>query len=328
MRKGRSFTHPVGDLIRPLFVQILLGAVLCAGVLGLSFASPFFATWDNWRNILDHSSLLIIMSVGMTFVICAGGIDLSVGATAALCGVCMAVAMHRGLPAPLAILLGMAAGATVGAMNGAFVAGFRVNPFIVTLGTMSVARGLALIVTGGIPIYGFPEGFLWWGSGNVGPVNPPIIMAFLTVLAGTVVLRMTRLGYYTLALGGGEEALRRSGVSTHRYKIVVYALCGWAAAIGGLIVTARLNTAEPLAVTMIELDTIAAVVLGGTSMRGGEGSIAGTALACLLLGVLRNGLTILSVPSYYQQLLIGLIILVSLIISEVRSRRDGEQLAV
>jgi ribose transport system permease protein len=322
----RSLYPLLSDGIRPFFVQILLAMVLLAGVVVLSFASPFFPAWENWRNILDHSSLLIIMSVGMTFVICTGGIDLSIGATAALSGVCMAMAMERGVPAHTAILFGVAAGMVVGVVNGTLVTGFRVNPFIVTLGTMSVVRGLALILTGGIPIYGFPQSFTWWGSGDIGVVNAPIIMAIITVLAGAMILNMTRLGYYTLSLGGGEEALRRSGVSTSFYKIVVYTLCGLTAAVGGFIVTARLNTAEPLAGTMFELDAIAAVVLGGTSMKGGRGSIVGTVLACLLVGVLRNGLTILSVPPYYQQLFIGLIILVSVIISEIRSRRDGGKL--
>jgi ribose transport system permease protein len=316
----------LADLVKPVFVQILLGIVLLAGVVFLSIASPFFLAWDNGRNILDHSSLLIIMSVGMTFVICTGGIDLSIGAAAALCGVCMASAMHAGFSAHAAIFLGMVVGASVGVINGVIVTGFRINSFIVTLGTMSVARGLALIITGGIPIYGFSQDFTWWGSGHVGAVNPPIIMAAITVLIGAAALNMTRLGYYTLALGGGEEALRRSGVPTHFYKIVVYALCGLTAAMGGFIITARLNTAEPLAGTMLELDAIAAVVLGGTSMKGGTGSIAGTVLACLILGVLRNGLTILSIPSYYQQLVIGVIILVSVVISEIRSRRDGEKM--
>ncbi|NPV89789.1 MAG: ABC transporter permease [Firmicutes bacterium] len=305
-----------------VFPQLLLGFVLGLMIVGLSIASPVFLTWDNLRNVLDHSSLQIILAVGMTFVICTAGIDLSIGAVAALCGLCMATAMHGGWPVSLSILFGLGIGALVGVGNGLLVALLKVNPFIVTLGTMSVSRGLSLIITGGIPLYGFSKSFTWWGSGHIGPVNPPMLLAALLVVAGAVVLNKTRLGYYTLALGGNEEALRRSGVAASGYKVVVYALCGLTAALAGLVVTARLNTAEPLAGWMFELDTIAAVVLGGTSMKGGMGSIAGTVIACFLLGVLRNGLVILSISSYYQQLLIGVIILTAVVFSEIRSRKD------
>jgi ribose transport system permease protein len=302
------------------FAQILLGIVLLVTIVLLSFASPHFLSWDNWRNILDQSALQVLIAVGMTFVICTGGIDLSVGAVVALSGVCMAVAMHNGIPVSYAILLGIAAGALVGLSNGILVSWLKLNPFIVSLGTMSVARGIALIITGGIPIYGFSTAFTWWGVGQMGPVNPPMLMALFVALLGALLLNHTKLGYYTLALGGNEEALRRCGVSTGKYKLIIYILCGITAALGGLVVTARLNTAEPLAGWMFELDAIAAVVLGGTDMKGGRGSIVGTVMACLLLGILRNGLTILSIPSYYQQLAIGLIILVAIIISELRLR--------
>ncbi len=300
------------------FSQILLGFVLFITVFLLSLASPFFMTWDNWRNILDQSALQVIIAVGMTFVICTGGIDLSVGSVTALSGVCMAVAMHAGVSVETAVLLGIAAGAFVGMSNGLLISRLNLNPFIVTLGTMAVARGVALIITKGIPIYGFPQDFTWWGNGHIGQLNPPMLVAIFIALLGALVLNKTKLGYYTLALGGNEEALRRSGVAHKIYKLIIYIICGITAAIGGLVVTARLNTAEPLAGSMFELDAIAAVVLGGTDMKGGRGSITGTIMACLLLGVLRNGLTILSIPSYYQQLAIGIIILVAIIISELR----------
>ena len=305
-----------------IFPQLLLILVMLIMVILLSVTSPFFLTWDNLRNIFDHSSLYIILALGMTFVISSGGIDLSVGAVAALSGVCMAAAMQGGLEAGLSILGGLIVGGLMGAANGSIISFLKINPFIVNLGVMSLSRGLALIITGGIPIYGFPRDFTWWGNGHIGPFNPPMLLAaFLTVLAA-VVLNMSRFGYYTLALGGNEEALRRSGVSIHLYKIIVYILSGVAAALGGLVVTARLNTAEPLAGWMLEMDSIAAVVLGGTSMKGGKGSVAGTVTACLLQGMLRNGLVILSIPSYYQQLVIGIIILAAVIIAEVRSGKN------
>ncbi len=302
------------------FSQILLGLILIIMAAVLNHASPFFMTWDNWRNILDQSALLVIVSLGMTFVICTSGIDLSIGAIAALSGVCMALAMHAGLSVELSICLGLVAGAAAGLFNGLVIAKLNLSPFIVTLAAMSVTRGIALILTKGIPIYGFPTSFTWWGSGHIGFINPPILMAILLALLAALVLNRTKLGYYTLALGGNEEALRRSGVAHKTYKTIVYTISGLTAAIGGLVVTARLNTAEPLAGWMLELDAIAAVVLGGTDMKGGRGSITGTIMACLLLGMLRNGLTILNIPSYYQQLTIGLIILVAVIISELRLR--------
>lgn len=302
------------------FSQILLGLVLIIMAALLNQASPFFMTWDNWRNILDQSALLVIISVGMTFVICTSGIDLSVGAVTALSGVCMALALHSGLSVQVSILLGLGVGAAVGLFNGLLISNMNLSPFIVTLAAMSVTRGVALILTNGIPVYGFPETFTWWGSGHIGPVNPPILMALLLAVLAALALNRTKLGYYTLALGGNEEALRRSGVAHKTYKTIVYTISGFVAAIGGLVVTARLNTAEPLAGWMLELDAIAAVVLGGTDMKGGRGSITGTVMACLLLGMLRNGLTILNIPSYYQQLTIGLIILVAIVISELRLR--------
>lgn len=314
------------SMLREHLPLLLLLLLITTMVVGLSLASPFFLTWSNWRNILDHSALQVILAVGMTFVIASGGIDLSVGSVAALGGVVMAAAMHGGLEPGLAILCGLGAGAACGAANGTLIALLKTNPFIITLGAMSVARGLALIITGGIPIYGFSRSFTWWGSGHVGVLNPPILMALVLILAGAVLLNLSRFGYYTVALGGNEEALRRSGVHTTFYKIMVYTGCGLTAALAGLVLTARLNTAEPLAGWMFELDSIAAVVLGGTSMKGGRGTIAGTMLACLLLGLVRNGLVILSIPSYYQQLISGLIIILAVAFSELRGR-SGQEVA-
>jgi ribose transport system permease protein len=302
------------------FSQILLALLLIIMIVLLNQASPFFMTWDNWRNILDQTALLVIISLGMTFVISTSGIDLSVGAITALSGVCMALALHAGLSVELSIFLGLAAGAAAGLFNGLLISSMNISPLIVTLAAMSVTRGIALILTKGIPIYGFPTAFTWWGSGHIGPINPPILMALLLTILAAAVLNKTKLGYYTLALGGNEEALRRSGVAHKTYKTIVYIISGFTAAVGGLVVTARLNTAEPLAGWMFELDAIAAVVLGGTDLKGGRGSISGTVMACLLLGMLRNGLTILNIPSYYQQLTIGLIILAAVVISEFRLR--------
>lgn len=306
--------------LQPYISRILLIGVLLLMVIILTYISPFFLTWRNIRNILDQTSLYIILSIGMTFVICAGGIDLSVGSVIALSAVTMAASIKGGMSVGIGILLGLAVGILVGIINGVIVSFAKINPFIVTLSTMSIVRGATVLITDGKPIYGFPKTFTAWGSGAVGPFNWPIIISFTMAIIGVIILEKTRLGNYTLVLGCNEEALRRTGVNTEKYKIMIYTLCGLCAAIAGFIISARLNTAEPLAGMGYEMDAIAAVVLGGTDMRGGRGSVSGTVIACLVLGVMRNGLTILSISSNYQQLLTGIIILLTVSISEIKRK--------
>lgn len=296
----------------------LLCGVLLLACWGISLSSPYFFTWGNVRNILDQSTLNIITGVGMTFVIASGGIDLSIGSIAALTGMVIAIFLKMNLSVFIAVLGGVALGSSAGVINGALISFFRVNPFIVTLAAMSVFRGITLILSSGLPIYSFPALFTWLGSGNIYYIPLPVLITLLIVLVGALCFNFTKLGYYALSLGGNEEALRRSGVSTGFYKTAVYGISGLTAAWAGLIIAARLNSADPLAGYMMELDTIATVILGGTSIKGGQGSIAGTVVAGLLLAVLRNGLTINGISSYYQQLAVGLIILLAVIISERR----------
>ncbi|WP_293397964.1 ABC transporter permease [Peptoclostridium sp.] len=303
------------------FHQLLLMVVLVAAVAGLSISSPFFLKWDNMRNILDQSVINIIIGAGMTYVISSGGIDLSVGAAAAVCGVIIALLLKAGLPVFPAAAAGLLAGALLGGANGLMVSRLKVNPFIVTLASMSVFRGLTLILTKSIPIYSFPTEFTWLGSGSVIGMPVPVIITLAVVALAWTTIRRTRLGYYTMAIGGNEEALRRTGVSVDYYKTAIYMISGFTAALAGLIVTARLNSADPLAGYMYELDAIATVILGGTSIKGGHGSMAGTVIAGLFLSVVRNGLTINGIASYCQQLLVGLIILFAVVISERSGRR-------
>ncbi|HHY04538.1 MAG TPA: ABC transporter permease, partial [Thermoanaerobacterales bacterium] len=203
---------------------------------------------------------------------------------------------------------------------GYIISFFKINPFIVTLSTMSIVRGATVLITNGRPIYGFPKGFTYLGSGTIGFLNCPILIAFFVTLIGIILLGKTRFGNYSIAMGCNEEALRRSGVNTNKYKTLIYILCGLCSGIAGLIISARLNTAEPLAGIGYEMDAIAAVVLGGTDMRGGKGSVIDTFIACLILGVINNGLRILSISSNYQQLLTGIIILVTVALSEYKQR--------
>ncbi|MDD4571968.1 MAG: ABC transporter permease [Clostridia bacterium] len=308
--------------LQQLFPRLLLLAVLAFMIILLDRLSPFFLTWSNMRNILDQASLYIVLSVGMTFVICSGGIDLSIGSIVAMSGVIMAMCMKAGISIGLAICLGLASGAVIGLINGILISFANINPFIVTLSIMSVIRGTSLLMTNGRPIYGFEEAFKFWGSGNIGPINPPILISLILVTLGILLLTSTRWGNYSLVLGSNEEALRRTGVNVKLYKTSIYVFCGICAAIAGFIVCARLNTAEPLAGWAYEMDAIAAVVLGGADMRGGRGSVFGTFIACLVLAVMQNGLTILSISSNYQQVLTGIIIILAVAVSEFKRRNS------
>ena len=311
--------------LQKIFPQLLLSGVLLALIITLSITSEYFLSWENFRNILDQSSVHILLAIGMTFVIASGGIDLSVGNVAALSGVVMAVAMKADVGVFPAVLLGYFVALLFGLLNGIVVSYIKINPFITTLATMSIARGLALILTGGVSIYGFSVTFKFWGTGSIGPINPPILLSFVFVILGIFLLSRTLWGKYSLALGGNGEALRYTGVSVNLYRISIYCFSAICTATAGLIMTARLNSAAPLAGATYEMDAIAAVVLGGASMKGGKASVVGTFIACLTLGVLRNGLTMLTVPTYYQQLFTGVIILVAIVISELRSREELSQ---
>jgi ribose transport system permease protein len=304
------------------FPQILLCGVLLALVIFMSCASEYFLQWRNFKNILDQCAVYIVLSVGMTFVIGTGGVDLSVGYLAGFAGVIAAIVMQAGFDYRLAILLGLATGVLMGFINGFFVAKVKINPFITTLATMSVSQGIALLLTGGVAIYGFEQGFKNIGTGQFGPITTPTVISLVFVAVGAVLLSKTLWGKYCLSLGGNGEALRRTGVSVNAYRISVYVLSGFCAAVAGIIMAARLNSAAPIAGAGYEMDAIAAVVLGGGSMNGGTGSMFGTFVACITLGIIRNGLTLLSIPTYYQYIITGSIILIAIVISEVRKRKE------
>lgn len=308
-------------LDRP-FTQLLLLGVLALLVMFLSIKSPYFLTINNIRNIFDHISIQLIMALGMTFVISSGGIDLSIGSIVALSGICIGLLLQGGISIALSSIIGILIAGVLGTINGIIISKLKIAPFIVTIGSMNLYRGISLVITKGMPIYGLPSEFTYFGKGDLGQINPPIVIGMVLIVLSFFVLKYTKWGQYTLALGGNEEALRRVGVPVSFYKTTVYTVSGLAAGLAGLILTSRLNAAEPNAGFMLESDTIAAVILGGTSMRGGRASISGTVIACFLLGVVRNGLTILSISSYYQQLFIGAIIIASVSISEIRQRKQ------
>ena len=288
------------------------------GLVGLCILlwilTPHFLTVSNALNVMEQTSINAIVAVGMTYVIVAGGIDLSVGSLVALSGVVLAGALKAGWSPSLATVGALAVGAGAGLLNGLVIAFGRLPPFIMTLGMMSVARGAALLVTDGRPISGFDAGFRSIATGRVLGVPAPILLTLAIYVAAHFVLARTRFGRYVYGIGGNEEATRLSGVNVRFHKTMVYVVSGVTSAIAAILLTARLNTAQPIAGIMYELDAIAATVIGGTSLSGGEGGLAGTLIGALTMGVLRNGLNLLGVSSFLQQLVIGVVIIAAVLV--------------
>ena len=275
--------------------------------------TPYFLTISNLLNILEQSSINAIIAVGMTFVIITAGIDLSVGSILAFSGVVLASTLNTEVPLPLALLAGLTIGMMCGLMNGSLVSFGKLPPFIVTLGMMSIARGAALLFTQGRPISGFGDTFRWLATGKLFFIPMPLIMMIGVYLVAHILLTRTKFGRYTYAIGGNEEATRLSGVNVRFHKTMVYTLSGLTSGIAAILLTARLNSAQPIAGIMYELDAIAATVIGGTSLMGGEGTLTGTLIGALIMGVLRNGLNILGVSSFLQQIIIGSVIIIAVL---------------
>jgi len=296
-----------------------------AGLLALCIvlwaATPHFLTVSNLLNVLEQTSINAIVAVGMTFVIISGGIDLSVGSVLALAGIALASGLEDGVPAPAAIVLALATGTTCGLANGLLITFGRLPPFIATLGMMSVARGGALMLAEGRPISGFTEGFRALAGGRVLMVPAPVILTIVVYLIANFVLASTVFGRATYAIGGNEEAARLSGVDVRFHKTAVYGVAGLTSAVAAIVLTARLNSAQPTAGTMYELDAIAATVIGGTSLLGGEGTLVGALIGALIMGVLRNGLNLLNVSSFFQQVVIGAVIIGAVLIDMSLKRR-------
>ena len=297
----------------------LLGLLLLCAVLGL--LTPYFLTFSNLLNVLQQTSINAIVAVGMTFVIITAGIDLSVGSIVAFAGVVLGTALQAGLPIPLAIVAGLAAGVACGLVNGVLITRGRLPPFISTLGMMSVARGAALVFTNGRPVSGFASEFRALATGELFFIPLPVLIMVGVYGIGHFLLTRTKVGRYAYAVGGNEEATKLSGVDVHFHKMVVYALSGLTSGIAAVVLTARLNSAQPIAGIMYELDAIAATVIGGTSLMGGEGTLLGTLIGALIMGVLRNGLNLLGVSSYLQQIIIGSVIITAVLVDATLKRQ-------
>jgi ribose transport system permease protein len=298
-----------------------LSLVLMIGFF--SIGSPFFMTFDNLMTVILQTSVIGILAIGVTFVIVASGIDLSLGAVLALSGMVIAKAAAGGLPVWLAVLCGVAVGTALGVANGVLVAKLTLPPFIATLGTMMVARGLTLVISEARPVYFLHvPSFKLISQGSLfGAVPYPIIYLLALALIASFVLRRLAVGRYIYGLGSNETAVRLSGVSVDRVKIFTYAVCGLLAGIAGVVLTARLNSAQPAAGGSYELDAIAAAVIGGTSLSGGEGTILGTIIGALIMGVLKNGLNLMNVSQFWQQVAMGIVVIGAVYLDIVRRRR-------
>lgn len=283
-------------------------------VVAMWILSPYFFSVSNFLNIAQQTSINAIIAVGMTFVIVSGGIDLSVGSILAFSGVVLAKSIQIGLPIPLALIVGLGVGLFCGSINGMLISYGRLPPFISTLGMMSVARGGALLFTQGRPISGFAEEFRFLAGGEILKVPMPIFIMILVYILAHFILIRTKLGRYTYAIGGNEEAAILSGVNVKLCKTMVYGLCGVLSGLAAILLTSRLNSAQPIAGMMYELDAIAATVIGGTSLSGGQGTIPGTLIGAFIMGVLRNGLNLLGVSSFIQQIVIGSVIITAVLI--------------
>jgi ribose/xylose/arabinose/galactoside ABC-type transport system permease subunit len=311
--------------------------VIFLGALVVVFAllHPNFLSAFNLLNVLRQVSISGLIAIGMTFVILTAGIDLSVGSLVALCGLVGAYVAKGGLenrfavggaaeagnPVILAFLAAVAVGMAAGAVQGAAITRLRVPPFVVTLGGLTAFRGAALLFSGGGPISGFGPDYTWWGQGRIATIPVPVVIFLAAAAAAHVVLRHTRFGLHVYAVGGNAAAAELNGVNARRVTFLVYVIVGFFCGLASFLLSARLNSAEAVAGLGLELDVIAAVVIGGTSLFGGVGSVFGTVVGALLIGVLRNGLVLLNVSSFIQQIVIGLILVAAVAFDQYAAAR-------
>ena len=312
------------------FQSLIALFILC---LALALMTDNFMTTDNFWNVMRQISVNVCISVGMTLVILTAGIDLSVGSILAFCGAVTAGLLSNGISIPAinlfigftvlgAVLAGLLVGGGLGFINGYAITKFKVPPFVATLAMLTMARGFTMLWTKGHPISGLGETFGFLGTGWFLGIPMPVWISGVVVVTAIVLTGKTRFGRYIYAIGGNENASLLSGIPIAKVKIGVYALAGILAAVGGIMVTARLDSAQPNAGFSYELDAIAAVVIGGTSLSGGRGTILGTVLGAIIIGVLNNGLILMSVSPFWQQVIKGLVILLAVIIDKSNQKSE------
>ena len=291
--------------------------------VALAIASPHFLTETNLSSVVRQTAVINTMSLGMTIIIIAGGIDLSVGAMLAMSGVLGTMAMESGLPVAAGVLIGVLTGLFWGLVNGLLTTRLRIAPFIVTLGTLGIIRGVTLIITNGLPVHHVPRGFAFLGAGNLLRVPFVLWVVIVCALATHVILEHTRLGRYAFAIGSNADAAVYAGVPVGFDVTAVYALGGLLTGLAGMIEASRLMTGQPTAGNGYELQAIAAVVIGGGSLHGGEGSVIGTLIGALIMGLLSNGSDLLGISPYVQQAIIGAVIILAVTVDELRKRREA-----
>ena len=287
----------------------------------LCILSPHFLTSTNLSSVVRQTAVINIMALGMTLVIISGGIDLSVGAILAMGGLFGTMAMKAGQPIPVAILVGITMGCVCGFINGLLTTKLKINPFIVTLGTMGIIRGLTLLISNGLPVHEIPPAFSFLGEGTL--LGVPFVLWLLIVcaIAVHVVLEHTRLGRYAFAIGSNPDAAFYAGIPVGFHTVAVYAICGGLTGLAGMIEASRLMTGQPTAGQGYELQAIAAVVIGGGSLRGGEGTVLGTLVGAFIMGLLANGSDLLGISPYVQQAIIGAVIILAVTVDELRKRK-------
>lgn len=306
---------------RWLFEGFGLAIVLVVLAIIFSLINPRFATVANFLNILTQASYYVIIAVGMTFVITSGGIDLSVGALLALVTVVGFDLITGGMHPALGVLAMFVLGSLLGCFTGFLVAYVKIPPFIATLAMMVGLRGLALVHSGGDMHFGLPPSISWFGQGSIAGIPVPVIISFLFALFGAWLFNHTRFGLRIRAIGGNRESVRLSGVPVDRVELMVYAMMGLITAIGGLIMIARIDSTQATIGTSMEIHVIAAVIIGGTSLFGGRGTIFGTVLGALLLSMMTNALVIAGVDFYWQLVVMGAIVVIAVAIGNMRERR-------
>lgn len=320
MSAGSTAEHPRDRRFHASWETLGLPIVVLAMTVGFALLAQNFFAVSNAGNVARQVAVLGMVGAVQTVVIISGGIDLSVGSVLAVANVLMAMGLAQG-----SILLGLAmalgSGLALGLINGGLIGLTRLPPFIVTLGMLSIARGLALTITDGVPIFGLPDtGFSWIGQGYVGPVPVPVLFMTATFIVMQVLLTRTRFGTSVYAIGGNEQAAILAGIPTPRMKVMIYALSGLTAALGGVILTGRVNSGQPLLGEGLELQSVATVVIGGTYLFGGRGRLVGTLFGVMFVGILQNGLNLLGISTFIQQVVIGASIIVAVLLTVWRDR--------
>lgn len=336
-QRKRPFGLSKESLRKSGIILAFIGLCIIVSVIGQvqvargEWDNNYFLSYDNMLIILRQISINGILAIGMTFVIITAGVDLSVGSVLALAGIVAArfATSNSGLKIGdttdallIPFLVALAIGTICGYVNGAILSKYRIQPFIVTMGMLSAARGLTLLTTGGNPVSQLNSTFRWIGNGYIASIPVPVVIYLLIFILSWVLLYKTTFGRYVFAVGGNEKSARTSGINIVRIKVLVYTISGALAGIAGLILTARTGSAQTNAGNAYELDAIAAVVIGGTSMTGGIGTLSGTFFGVLIIGVMNNSLDLLGVPSYYQQVIKGALIVIAVLLDPSRKSKE------